>query len=139
MADPKIDRLRSVSLFSALGDRDLERVASLADEVDLPEGKVLIRQGEWGAEMFVVVSGEAIVDRDGVEVARAGPGTVIGEIALLSEGPRTATVTLTAPSRLFVLAHREFHSLMDTVPAVRECVLDELARRLRNHEADRAH
>jgi CRP-like cAMP-binding protein len=139
MADPKIDRLRSVSLFSGLGDRDLERVASLADEVDLPEGKVLIRQGEWGAEMFVVVSGEAIVDRDGVEVARAGPGTVIGEIALLSEGPRTATVTLTAPSRLFVLAHREFHSLMDAVPAVRECVLDELARRLRNHEADRAH
>jgi CRP-like cAMP-binding protein len=139
VADEKIDRLRSVSLFSALRDRELKQIATLADEVDLPEGKVLIRQGEWGAEMFVLISGEAIVDRDGVEVARAGPGTVIGEIALLSEGPRTATVTLTEPSRLFVLAHREFHALMDSVPEVRTCVLDELARRLRRLEEDKAH
>jgi CRP-like cAMP-binding protein len=134
--DPKLEMLRSVSLFSALGQRDLEQVAQLADEIDLPAGKVLMREGDRGAEMFVIVSGEAKIERDGREIDRSGPGTVLGEMALLSETPRTATVTLTEPSRLLVLAHREFHSLLADVPAVRTCVMDELARRLQKLQPD---
>jgi CRP/FNR family transcriptional regulator, cyclic AMP receptor protein len=137
-ADTKLDMLRSVSLFAALGNRDLEQVARLADEIDVPAGKVLMREGDRGAEMFVIVSGEAKVERGGQEIGRSGPGSVLGEIALLSEGPRTATVTVTAPSRLLVLAHREFHSLLADVPAVRTCVMDELARRLRAQEPGQA-
>lgn len=139
MADAKVEALRALSLFRGLRDRDLKQVAKLADEVDLPAGHVLMREGDRGAETFVIASGEALVERGGRELARLGPGAVVGEMALLAEGPRTATATLTQPSRLFVLAHREFHSLLEDVPAVRECVLTEVARRLRELEPDRAH
>jgi CRP-like cAMP-binding protein len=138
-ADPKVEALRGVSLFSGLRDRDLQQVARLADEVDLPAGHVLMREGDQGSEAYVLASGEALIEQNGREIARVGPGGVIGEIALLAEGPRTASATLTQPSRLFVLAHREFHSLLDDVPAVRECVLNEVARRLRVVEPDQAH
>jgi CRP/FNR family cyclic AMP-dependent transcriptional regulator len=138
-ADGKVEALRSVSLFSALRQRELEQVAQLADEVDLPAGQVLMREGESGSQMFIIASGEAKIERGGREIAREGPGSFIGEMSILSEGPRTATATLTQPSHLFVLAHREFHSLMDDVPAVRTCVMDEVARRLRQLEPDKAH
>jgi CRP/FNR family cyclic AMP-dependent transcriptional regulator len=136
--DPKVEALRAVSLFSELRDRDLERVAQLADEVDLPAGHVLMREGDRGSEAYVLASGEVAVERGGREINRLGSGSVIGEMAILGEGTRTATATLTQPSRLFVLAHREFHSLMDDLPAVRTCVLNELVRRLRTLEPDKA-
>lgn len=138
-ADGKIEALRSVPLFAELRDRDLEQVARLADEVDLPAGQVLMREGESGSQMFIIASGEVRIERGGREIAREGPGSFFGEMAIVSEGPRTATATLTKPSHLFVLAHREFHSLMDDVPAVRTCVMDEVARRLRELETDKAH
>jgi CRP-like cAMP-binding protein len=138
-ADQKIEALRAVSLFSGLRGRDLEDVAQLADEVDLPAGHVLMREGENGSQMFIIGSGEARVEHGGRQSATLGPGAVLGEMAILSEGPRVATATLTQPSHLFVLAHREFHSLMETQPAVRECVLNEVARRLRELEPEKAH
>jgi CRP/FNR family cyclic AMP-dependent transcriptional regulator len=127
-----------MSLFSDRRERDLKQVAQLADEVDLPAGHVLMREGDRGSEAFLLATGEVKVELAGREIARLGPGTMLGEMAILAEGPRTATVTLTQPSRLFVLAHREFHSLLDDVPAVRKCVLDELVRRLRTLEPDKA-
>lgn len=139
MADAKLDMLRTISLFRDLGRKDLELVGRLADTVDVPEGKVLMREGERGSDMFVVGRGSVSVVRDGREVARLGPGEVVGEIALLSEGPRTATVTAAEPSTLYVLAHREFHTLMEDSADVRRCIMDELAQRLRRLEADRAH
>lgn len=138
-ADGKIEALRSVALFADLRQRELEQVAQLVDEVDLPAGQVLMREGETATQMFMIASGEALVERGGLEVARLGPGSHVGELAIVAEGPRTATVTLTEPGHLFVLAHREFHSLMDDVPAVRDCVMNEVARRLRELESDKAH
>ena len=137
--DPKVELLRTVSLFSDLRQRELEDVARLADRVDLPAGRVIMRQGETGNEAFVVATGGVVVERDGRDVARLGPGSIVGEMALLSEGPRTATVTTAEPSTLFVLAHREFHSLMDASSEVRRCVFDALADRLRAVDADAAH
>ena len=137
--DVKLDLLRTVPLFADLGRKELESVGRLADTVDVPEGKVLMREGQSGAEMFVIASGSVVVERDGRELARLGPGEVVGEVALLSEGPRTATVTTTEPSTLFVLGHREFHTLLADSAEVRRCVFDELARRLRATETDRAH
>ena len=137
--DAKIEALRSVRLFSDLRQRDLEQVAQLADEVDLPAGHVLMREGETGSQMFIIVSGEARIDRGGRQIAVLGPGGHLGEMALVAEGPRMATATLTKPAHLFVLAHREFHSLMEDVPSVRDCVLTEVARRLRELEPDKAH
>ena len=138
-ADAKVKALRGVSLFAGLRDRELEQVAKLVDEIDRPAGYVLMREGEQGSQAFVLESGGAKVERDGREIARVVPGEIIGEIALLAEGPRTASATLTEQSHLYVLAHREFHSLLDNVPAVRDCVLTEVARRLRVLEPDKAH
>ena len=137
--DPKLVLLKSIPLFGRLGSRELERLGQLFDEVDVPAGQVLMRQGQNGAEMFVVASGRLSVERNGALLADRGPGDVIGEIALLSEVPRTATVTATEPCRLFVLGHREFHTLMDEQPGIRLQILDGLARRIAALEIDAAH
>ena len=136
--DGKLAAIRGISLFSQLKPAELEQVARLADEVDLPAGHVLMRQGASGQEAYIVIDGEVAVERDGQHIRTLGPGSIVGEMALISELPRSATATLTEPGRLLVLAHREFHSLMDTVPAVRTCVLNDLGRRLGQLEPDRA-
>ena len=89
-----------------------------------------MRQGDRGSEMFVVVSGRLAVERDGKALAERGAGAVIGEIALLAEIPRTATVTVLEPTRVFLLSHREFRALMDEMPGVRTAVLEVLASRI---------
>jgi CRP-like cAMP-binding protein len=131
VSDAKVDLLKSVSLFSGMGRAELEQVAQLLDEVDVPAGKVLMRQGEPGHEMFIIAKGRVQVERNGKVIAERGPGAAMGEVALLSEGPRTATVTAIEPSTLFYAAHREFHSLMDSHPSVRLCILDGLAAKIR--------
>ena len=137
--DTKREMLRAVSLFSTLSGKELEAVERLADTVDVPAGHVLMRQGSSGGEMFVIASGAVVVDRNGRELATLGPGSVVGEMALLSEGPRTATATAIEPSTLFVLAHREFHSLMADSADVRECVLNAVAQRIRELDEANAH
>jgi CRP/FNR family cyclic AMP-dependent transcriptional regulator len=137
--DAKLELLHSVPLFSTLKSKELLDLGQLSDEIDLPRGRVLMRQGDKGSEAFVIVTGSATVERDGQEIARVGPGDVVGEIAVLSEGPRTATVTLLEPSTLFVLTHGAFHVLLEDSPEVRRCVFDELARRIRTLDTTRAH
>ena len=129
--DEKLDLLRTVPLFSGMRDKELERVAALADIVDLPADRQIMTQGARGAEMFIVVSGSARVERDGTSLGVKGVGEILGEIALLDGGPRTATVTLAEPSRMLVLARREFRELMDEFPEVRLQVLEAAALRLR--------
>lgn len=137
--DEKLDLLRSIPLFVGFGRRELERLGMLTDRVDLPAGRVLMRQGEAGHEMFVIVRGRAEVERDGRVIAERGNGDILGEIALFDEGPRTATVTLTEASQLLVVGHRGFHALMEEMPTVRTQVLESLARRVRQLEPDAAH
>jgi len=137
--DEKIDLLRTVPLFHGLRDRELERISALADIIDLPADRRLMSQGERGAEMFVLVSGSARVERDGEVLADRVAGEVLGEIALLDGGPRTATVTLTEASRLLVLARREFQALLDEFPEVRLHVLETVAQRLRSLDHDAVH
>ena len=137
--DEKLELLRRVPLFAGLGRREIERLGMLADEVDLPEGRVLMRQGERGDDLFVVVEGGVRVERDGQLLRDLGQGEILGEIALVDGGPRSATVTLTAPSRLLVIGHRQFHALMDEFPSVRTHVLATLAARVRNLDTAAIH
>lgn len=132
--DTKIDLLRSIPLFARLNRGELDRVAQLADDVDVPSGRVLMREGDSGAEMFVIAEGRARVERNGQEIADLGPGDWLGEMALVSEGERTATATTTEPTHLLVVAHREFHALMDEMPSVRSAVFDCVADRIRKLE-----
>jgi CRP-like cAMP-binding protein len=128
--DPKVDLISSVSLFKGLDRRELEQVAQLMDEVELPAGKTLMTQGETGDEMFVIVSGRVSIERDGTKINERGPGSVIGELALLSKGPRTATIRTLEPTRILLAGHREFHSLMDD-PKIRMGVLEGVADKIR--------
>ena len=137
--DEKLELLKSIPLFAGFGRHELERLGMLTDQVDLPAGRVLMRQDEAGQEAFIIVRGRAEITRDGRVIAERGNGDILGEIALVDEGPRTATVTLTEPSQLLVVGHRDFHTLMDEMPAVRTQVLESLARRVRNLEPDAAH
>jgi CRP/FNR family cyclic AMP-dependent transcriptional regulator len=138
-SDPKLDLLHSIPLFARLGRSELQMLGQLAEEVDLPAEKVLMREGESGSEMFVIAEGHVRVDHDGKKLAELGPGDWLGEMAILSEGTRTATATTTEPTRAFVVPHREFHSLMDQMPSVRTSVLECVADRLRRLEGDTAH
>jgi CRP-like cAMP-binding protein len=133
--DSKRDLLHSIPLFGRLGRRELERLSQLTDEVDVPAGRVLMRQGDLGSEMFIIASGRVSVELDGKPRNDLGAGSWFGEIALLCEGPRTATVTTADPSRLFVVGHREFHALMDEMLTVRVAVFQVLADRLCKAEA----
>jgi CRP/FNR family cyclic AMP-dependent transcriptional regulator len=137
--DEKLDLLRRIPLFSGFDKRRLERLGMLADEVDVPAGKPLMRQGEIGSDMMVIVSGRVLVERDGQRLNTLGAGDFFGEIALLAGGPRSATVTTEEPCRLLVLTHREFHSLMDEFPEVAGQVLTALADRVRRLEPDTPH
>ena len=137
--DEKLEMLRQVPLFSRLGGRQLLRLGMLADEVDLPKGRVLMREGDRGEELFVVVHGDVAVERGGKTIAQRGAGDFFGEIALVDGGPRTATVTLTSDSRLLVISRRDFHAMMDEFPEIRLQILEALAHRVRAAEPETAH
>jgi CRP-like cAMP-binding protein len=129
--DTKIKRLSQVSLFSACSKRDLQRIASLAEEIEVPAGTELMRKGEPGHEAFVVMSGKAKAAVPGRGSVVMGPGECFGELALLHRAPRSATVTTETDCRLLVLGSREFSSLMDDVPSMARKVLAAMAERVR--------
>jgi CRP-like cAMP-binding protein len=137
--DEKLDLLHSIPLFDRFDRKHLERLGMLTEEVDVPAGKVLIRQGELGDDLMIIVSGAVSVERDGVNVNRLGPGEFFGEIAVIDRGPRTATVTSEMPCRLLVVNHRDFHALMDEFPEVAVQVLLTLAHRLRSLDQAAVH
>jgi CRP-like cAMP-binding protein len=137
--DTKIEHLRSIPIFSACGPNDLQRIAQLVDEVEIADGKVIMREGEPAKEMYIVVSGKAHADKGGKRLTEVGPGAVFGEMSLIAEGPRTATVTADGPVSAFVVAHREFHSLMEGHPEFRMRVLEGLASKVRRLEENAVH
>jgi len=138
-SDPKVNLIASVPLFARLGRKELEQIAQLVDDVDIPAGKVLMRQGESGSEMFIIADGTVRIERNGEFIRDVGPGTPIGEMALLSEGPRTATVTTNGPTRILLAGHREFHQLMEQHPTIRLAILDGLASKIRLLDESGAH
>jgi CRP/FNR family transcriptional regulator, cyclic AMP receptor protein len=129
--DPKLQVLRRVPLFAGLGGREIQEVARLVDEVDLPAGAELTREGRSADQFFVILEGAVRIERGGIHVRTLGDGDFLGEIALVDGGPRTATATTDSPVRLLVIAHREFHSLLDRYPSIQMTVLKALAARVR--------
>jgi CRP/FNR family transcriptional regulator, cyclic AMP receptor protein len=135
----KVELLRGVSLFSACSGRELTRIASLADEIAVPEGRVLIRQGKPGTEFFVIVEGKAKASARGKRARTLGPGAGFGEMALLDQGPRSATVTAQSDMYLLVLDSRSFFSLIEEVPSVANKIFRVMAARLRDAEPGAVH
>lgn len=137
--DQKLEFLRGVPMFTGCTKSNLSRISRLVDEVDLPAGRELIRQGRIGNEFFVIVKGTVEVFRDGRLIDTLGPGDFLGEIALIDHRPRTATAVCKTDCTLLVLAHREFHTLLEDSPGIATAVMRSLAERLRALEPQRAH
>ena len=110
--DERVERLRNVPLFATCSDKHLAFIATRVDEIDLPAGKVLTEEGKSGGEFFIVLSGEAEVRRGGKMVDSIGAGDFFGEIALLDNGPRTATVVAKTPMRCLILSPRQFQDVL---------------------------
>ena len=134
-ADTRIELLRGLPLFELCSKRDLRRIAAIAVERELDAGAELIREGEPAGEFFVVVEGEVDVRRRGRRVARLGEGSFVGEIALLSRSPRTATVIASTPLRVLAISGRDFVALLDTLPELWLKVARTLADRVDADEA----
>lgn len=134
--DPKVERLSQVQLFSTCSKRDLSRIAALVEEIEVPAGRVLIRQGDLGREAFVISEGRAKATVRGKAAVKLGPGDCFGELALLHSAPRSATVTAETDMQLIVLGSRQFSTLIEDVPSIGRRVLAAVAERLR--EAERA-
>jgi CRP-like cAMP-binding protein len=128
--DAKIELLKRVPLFAGCSKRELGEIASVADELDLPNARDLTKEGSTGREFVVLVEGEADVLRKGRLVAGLGPGDFVGEIALVTGQPRTATVRTRGPARVLVLTTSGFRTLMRDVPSIQAKVLTALAQRI---------
>ena len=126
----KIELLKRVPLFERCSKAELQQIARLADEILLPDGQILTREGQPGREFFVLVEGQVEVRRKGRLVKKLSGGDFLGEIALVADVPRTATVTATTPLRALVMIDRDFRSLMKEVPSLQPKVLYALAMRM---------
>jgi len=124
--------LSDVPLFSGLSRRHLKHVASMAREEDHAEGAVLAEEGRPGETFYVLLGGEARVERGGRKVAQLLPGDFFGEIALIDGGPRTASVVAETPLSTLTITRKRFRKVLEEDPSIVVRMLEELARRLRN-------
>jgi CRP/FNR family cyclic AMP-dependent transcriptional regulator len=122
--------LKSLPLFSGLSKRELRQVASHADEVDVPEGHELVKQGDWAWEFFAIEQGRAEVMRDGEHLADLGPGDFLGEMGLLEHAPRNASVIARSPMTVIVMTGQDFRRIDREMP--------EIASRIQSAVEERA-
>ena len=113
-------KLKSIPMLGSLDKGELRRLAQATDEIDVPEGKELLHQGEFAYEFMVIQDGRAEVTRDGEHVADLGPGDVLGEIAALERGKRNATVVARSPMCLAVMTARDMRQLASAIPPLGE-------------------
>ena len=128
--DAKVELLKRVPLFAECSKAELRRLAAIADELDIREGAVLTREGRVGHEFFVLIEGTVRVSSDGRKLADLGAGDWLGEIALLTKAPRTATAVATSHLRTLVIVDREFRRVVEEMPTIAMKVLSCVAVRL---------
>ncbi len=134
-SDPFVDHLTTVPLFSALSKKDLQAVAKQSEDVKIPAGTAVVTEGAAGADFFVILDGQARVERHGKKVADLGPGGFFGDLALLDRAPRNASVIAETDMELAKLGQRAFDDLLEHVPGFAKKLLTGLARRLRAEDA----
>lgn len=129
-------RLEGVAIFSDLTKGELERVSRWTDEVSVPEGYELAREGQFAHEFFIIEDGAAAVIADGNRIAELGAGDFFGEIGLLETERRTASVVATTPMELIVMFEREFRQMEREMPSVATRVRSAIRARLESREAN---
>lgn len=133
-SDSFLDALAAVPLFSACSRKELQLIAKQGEHRTVAPGTVLVSEGSVGAEFFVVLDGQARVERHGRKVATLGAGSYFGELSLLDRAPRNATVAAETEVELVVLGQRAFDELLDSIPKFDKKLLAGLARRLRQED-----
>jgi CRP-like cAMP-binding protein len=128
--DGKVELIKKVPLFSKLSKKGLEEVAHIADELDLPKGKVMALEGDRGREFFVRLEGKADVTKVERSINTMHEGDFFGEIALVTKMPRTASVTATTDVRVLVITERDFGSLLKHSEEIGRGVAEALAERV---------
>ena len=128
--DEKVRLISRVPLFEECSQAELARIAAIATQIEIPKGEVLLKQGERGDDFFVLVKGSADVRKGKMHVRSLKAGDFAGEIALLSDTPRTATVTATSPVTALRATRKGFSELLTTSPAIQRKVLVALANRV---------
>ena len=134
----KADALRRAPLFEGLAKKELIKLAEVTEDVQVPAGTVLCKEGKPGREFFVIVEGTVAVTRGGAPVATRQAGDFVGEIALLTTAHRTATVTATSQLRCLILMRGDFRRVLDENRSIERKVMEALAERLASYAADPA-
>lgn len=124
-----VEDLRHIALFATLSNAELAELAQLGEPVDAAPGAVLIDQGDVGLECFIVIEGEAGISSGGDHVATIGPGSIVGEMALIGHRPRNASVVAQTPMRLLAFDIAAFKRVLDDMPVARKFVYDLLEAR----------
>lgn len=127
--------LRHIGLFATVADADLVKLAKLGEPVDALPGAVLMDQGDVGVECFLVLDGEASVMSSGQHLATIGPGSIVGEMALIGHRPRNASVIAQSPMRLLAFNIAAFKLVLDERPAVRDYIYKMLEERAAANDA----
>src|SRR4029077_14105561 len=122
----KVEALAKVPLLSGLSKRELAELAKVAEDLDIPPGRTLAREGAMSREFFVIVDGEVELTKKGRHVKTLGPGDFIGEFSLVLCKPREVTATAKTEIRAFVLTEREFRELIRSNPGVELKVMRSL-------------
>jgi CRP/FNR family cyclic AMP-dependent transcriptional regulator len=138
VARAPIDVLRRVPLFAGLDDRELERIADRFQERTFPEGATVLEEGASGTSFFVIGEGNATVSVGGELITNLGPGDYFGEMAVVDEGVRSASVTAATDLRSYFLTPWDFRPLVEEHPELAWALLQNLARRLRAAQAPQA-
>jgi CRP/FNR family transcriptional regulator, cyclic AMP receptor protein len=133
--DASIEHLQRVPLFSACSRDELRRLSRRTTDIPVAEGHVLVKEGDRGSEFFVIVDGRARVSRRGRNVGELGPGDFFGELALLIDAPRNATVTALTPMEAIVLSRKEFDAALADAPRLTRRIMAGMASRLAEYDS----
>jgi CRP-like cAMP-binding protein len=132
------EKLKQVPLFASLSKKELRKLARVTDQVDVPEGDHLAKQGDFAYEFFVIDQGTAEVTQGGRKIRELAPGDFFGEIGLLESERRTASVVATSPMTLIVIAGWDFRAIESETPELASKVRDALRKRLERDQAERS-
>ena len=128
------EQLSKITFFEGFTPSELDRVGTLVEEVSAEQGALLTEQGKPGQECYVIVEGEASVEVGGEQIAVVGPGTMIGEMALIDNRPRSATIKALAPMKLLAFDTKHFKTMLEEMPSANKAVMSRLTDLLRTND-----
>ncbi len=129
-----IRHFQAVPLFASVSKKGIRGLVQAADEVDLAAGKVLVREGEWGRHLYVILRGTAEVTKEGKKIRELVPGDFFGEIAFITGAQRYATITARSDMRVMVLGPNQLEVIMEHEPALAKRMLETMAKRVQSNE-----